>query len=92
MNNLTLRPLQKYDFRMVYYNGKWEILPATYEVEQIMNLMSKDGTYEKCLKNTFKWWGDSLKDEDDWDDSLMRCVRDHLANELNAKIKIHTDV
>ena len=50
MNNLTLRPLQKYDFRMVYYNDKWEILPATYEVEQIVNLMSKDGTYEKCLK------------------------------------------
>ena len=92
MNNLTLRPLQKYDFRMVCYNDKWEILPATYEVEQIVNLMSKDGTYEKCLQKTFEWWGDALKDKDGWDNSLMRCVRDRLANELNEKIKIHMDV
>ena len=89
---MTHDQLTKYDFRIVRFKGKWEILPASYKVEQIINLMSKDGTYQKCLKETFEWWKNSLDNESEWDDSLMRCVRDHLAQRLNKQILIHKDI
>ena len=89
---MTLRLLSKFDFTIVRFNDKWEILPATFEIEKIIELMSKDGTYQKCLQSTFDWWKDSLSKEGEWDDSLMRCVRDSLANKLNHYIKIHKDL
>ena len=88
---MTLRPLSKFDFIIVRFNGKWEILPATFEIEKIIELMSKDGTYQKCLDETFNYWC-ILKDETQWDDSLMRCVRQTLADKLNENIKIHKDL
>ena len=89
---MTRRMLSKFDFTMVRFGGKWEVLPKSYEVEQIINLMSKDGSYQKCVKDAFDWWKDSLSNEANWDDSLMRCVRDHLATKLNEKILIHEDL
>lgn len=86
---MTLRLLSKFDFIIVRFNDKWEILPATFEIEKIIELMAKDGTYQKCLKSTLDYWRNMLKDETQWDDSLMRCVRQTLADRLNEKIKIH---
>lgn len=88
---MTLRLLSKFDFIIVRFNNKWEILPATFEIEKIIELMSKDGTYQKCLDETFNHWT-ILKDDTQWDDSLMRCVRQTLADKLNAKIDIHKDL
>lgn len=88
---MTLRLLSKFDFIIVRFNNKWEILPATFEIEKIIELMSKDGTYQKCLDETFNYWS-ILKDETQWDDSLMRCVRQTLADKLNENIKIHEDL
>ncbi len=88
---MTLRLLSKFDFIIVRFNNKWEILPATFEIEKIIELMSKDGTYQKCLDETFNYWS-ILKNETQWDDSLMRCVRQTLADRLNENIKIHKDL
>lgn len=88
---MTLRLLSKFDFIIVRFNNKWEILPATFEIEKIIELMSKDGTYQKCLDETFNYWS-LLKNETQWDDSLMRCVRQTLADRLNENIKIHKDL
>lgn len=88
LRNMTFRLLSKFDFIIVRFNDNWNILPATFEIEKIIELMSKDGTYQKCLDETLDYWGVLLKDDTQLDDFLMCCVRGTLADKLNDYIKI----